>query len=131
MIKKVIREGVPSEGRRPISEILDGSGLLPDDLIIDVFTANKLLNKRVVTRNVNGFENVAGRNSMIYGDDSGLLVSHKPERGTAKPLEITANDHISLNRDRRPRKYGNDIRIGGQNNDKQTTIGGVKFGVYK
>ena len=36
---------------------------------------------------------------MIYSDDVGLLISHKPDRGTAKPLEITANDHVCLNRD--------------------------------
>jgi hypothetical protein len=99
MMKKVIREGVPSEGKRPISEILEESGLLPDDMIIDVVSVNKSPNKRVVTRDGNGFDNVAGGNAMIYGDESGLLVSHKPERGTAKPLEITANDHVSLNRD--------------------------------
>lgn len=99
MMKKVIREGVPSAGKRPISEILDESGLLPDDMIIDVVSVNKSPNKRVVTRDGNGFDNVAGGNAMIYGDESGLLVSHKPERGTAKPLEITANDHVSLNRD--------------------------------
>ncbi len=99
MMKKVIREGVPSEGKRPISEILDESSLLPDDMIIDVVSVNKSPNKRVVTRDGNGFDNVAGGSAMIYGDESGLLVSHKPERGTAKPLEITANDHVSLNRD--------------------------------
>jgi hypothetical protein len=99
MMKKVIREGVPSKGKRPISEILEDSDLLPDDMIIDVVSVNKSPNKRVVAREGNGFSNVAGGKAMIYGNDAGLLVSHKPERGTAKPLEITANDHISLNRD--------------------------------
>jgi hypothetical protein len=99
MMKRVIREGIPSEGKRPISEILEESSLLPDDMIIDVVSVNKSPNKRVVTRSGNGFDNVAGGNAMIYGDVSGLLVSHKPEKGTAKPLEITANDHVSLNRD--------------------------------
>jgi len=99
MMKRVLREGVPSEGKRPISDILDESGLLPDDMIIDVVSVNKSPNKRVVTRNGNRFEDVAGGSAMIYGDKSGLLVSHKPDRGTAKPLEITANDHVALNRD--------------------------------
>ena len=27
-----------------------------------------------------------------------LLVSHKPDRGTAQPLKITLQDHVSLNR---------------------------------
>ena len=99
MMKEVIREGIPSEGKRPISEILEDSNLLPDDMIIDVVSVNKSPNKRVVARDGNGFENVAGGNAMIYDDNAGLLVSHKPDRGTAKPLEITANDHVSLNRD--------------------------------
>lgn len=99
MMKEVIRKGVPGEGKRPISKILDDSDLLPDDMIIDVVSVNKSPNKRVVARDGNGFANVAGGKAMIYNDDAGLLVSHKPERGTAKPLEITANDHISLNRD--------------------------------
>ena len=99
MMKKVIREGVPSEGKRPISTILQESSLLPDDMIIDVVSVNKSPNKRVVTRDGNSFDNVAGGNAMIYSDESGLLVSHKPDKGTAQPLEITANDHVSLNRD--------------------------------
>jgi len=102
MMKKVIREGVPSEGKRPISTILEDSDLLPDDMIIDVVSVNKSPNKRVIIRKNSGFDNVAGGSAMIYSDDSGLLVSHKPERGTAQPLEITANDHISLNRDNIP-----------------------------
>ena len=99
MMKKVIREGVPGKEKRPISEILEESSLLPDDMIIDVISVNKSPNKRVVTRDGNGFENVSGGKAMIYSDDVGLLISHKPDRGTAKPLEITANDHVCLNRD--------------------------------
>jgi hypothetical protein len=103
MMKEVLREGVPSEGKRPISDILSEDSLLPDDMVIDVVSVNKSPNKRVFTRKGNNFENVSGGSAMLYSDDRGLLVSHKPSQGTAKPLEITAKDHVSLNRDDVPK----------------------------
>lgn len=99
MMKRVIREGVPSKNKRPIADILSEDNLLPDDMIIDVVSVNKSPNKRAVTRRNGRFQNVDGGSAMLYSDESGLLVSHKPDKGTAQPLEITANDHISLNRE--------------------------------
>ena len=103
MMKQVLREGVPGEGKRPINQILEENSLLPDDMIIDVISVNKSPNKRVIKRRGDGFDDVDGGTAVIYGDNSGLLVSHKPGRGTAQPLEITANDHVSLNRDDIPK----------------------------
>ncbi|RKD95645.1 argonaute/piwi family protein [Halopiger aswanensis] len=99
MMKEVIREGVPSENKRPIKQILEEDSLLPDDMIIDVISVNKSPNKRLISRDGTRFTNASGGSAVMYGDDSGLLVSHKPDRGTAQPLEITAKDHVSLNRE--------------------------------
>lgn len=99
MIKEVLREGVPSEGKKPIDQILSENSLLPDDMIIDIVSVNKSPNKRLIKRKGNKFDNVDGGTAILYGENSGLLVSHKPSQGTAQPLEITANDHVSLNRD--------------------------------
>jgi hypothetical protein len=99
MMKEVIREGIPNENKRPIRQILEEDSLLPDDMIIDVVSVNKSPNKRVISRDGTRFDNVPGGSAILYSDESGLLVSHKPDRGTAQPLEITAQDHVSLNRD--------------------------------
>lgn len=99
MMKQVIRQGIPEKGKRPFDEILESSGLLPDDMLIDVVSVNKSANRRLIQRGDSGFENVDGGTAVSYGDEEGLLVSHKPDRGTAQPLEITLQDHVSLNRD--------------------------------
>jgi hypothetical protein len=99
MMKQVIRQGVPESGKRPVGEILESDGLLPDDMLIDVASVNKSANRRLIQRGDSGFENVDGGTAVTYGDRQGLLVSHKPDRGTAQPLEITLQDHVSLNQD--------------------------------
>ena len=98
MMKQVIRQGIPQKGRRPVGEILESSGLLPDDMLIDVVSVNKSANRRLIQRRDSGFGNVDGGTAVTYDSEEGLLVSHKPDRGTAQPLKITLQDHVSLNR---------------------------------
>lgn len=109
MMKDVLRNGVPDQDKRPLEEIIEGDQLLPDDLVIDVVAVNKSPNKRVVAASSSSFENVTAGTGMIYGDNSGLLVSHKPDQGTAQPMEITAKDHVSLNRDEADKPSAEDL----------------------
>jgi hypothetical protein len=97
MMREVIRNGVPDEGRRAIETILRDDDLLPEEMIIDVVSVNKSANRRLIERRNSTYTNVDGGTAVTYSDDSGLLVSHKPGRGTAQPLEISLHDHISLN----------------------------------
>jgi hypothetical protein len=66
-------------------------------MLVDVVSVNKSANRRLIQRENSSFGNVDGGTAVTYGDDQGLLVSHKPDRGTAQPLEITLQDHVSLN----------------------------------
>lgn len=99
MMQQVIRQGIPEKNKRPVCEILESSDLLPDDMVINVVSVNKSANRRLIKKGNSSFGNVDGGTAVTYGDEQGLLVSHKPERGTAQPLEITLQDHVSLNRE--------------------------------
>lgn len=98
MMKQVIREGVPDEGKRPLEQVLEETDMLPDDLIIDVIGVNKSPNKRVFEKNGRNYSNVQEGTSVAYNDEEGLLVSFKPDKGTAQPMEISLKEHICLNR---------------------------------
>lgn len=102
MMKKVIREGAPDEGKRPLAQILDDTELLPNDLVIDVIGVNKSPNKRVFERDGRRYRNVPEGTAVTYDDEEGLLVSFKPDQGTAQPMEISLKDHICLNRQDAP-----------------------------
>lgn len=102
MMRDVLRNGVPDEGKRPLAQILDETDMLPENLVIDVIGVNKSPNKRVFEKSAASFENVREGTAVTYDDEEGLLVSFKPDQGTAQPMEISRKDHLCLNQDDTP-----------------------------
>ncbi len=102
MMRDVVRNGVPEEGKRPLARILDETDMLPEDLVLDIIGVNKSPNKRVFERKAGNFQNVSEGTAVTYDDESGLLVSFETDQGTAQPMEISLKDHVCLNKEDTP-----------------------------
>ena len=102
MMEEVIFDGLPEERKEPIPSLLSEIKMLPDSLVIDIIDVNKSPNKRLFDRDGGKFLNVPEGTAICYDDSKGLLVSCRPETGTAQPLEISLKKHICLNRDDAP-----------------------------
>lgn len=99
MMKQVIHYGIPQKVKHPVDEIMNFSGLLPDGTLIDVVPMTKSANQRLIQQGSSGFGNIDNGTAVADNSEEGLLVSHKPDCGTAHLLKITVQDYVSLNRD--------------------------------
>jgi hypothetical protein len=99
MMERVILEGIPEEGKSPISELLKKIPLLPDELVIDIVSVNKSPNKRVVSGWNGNYKNVPEGTAISYNGNTGLLISSFVTMGTAQPIEIKLHGHYCINMD--------------------------------
>jgi hypothetical protein len=99
MMKEVILNGIPDEGKEPIKQLLEKSKLLPDQLVIDIISVNKSPNKRIFRYDGRSYRNVRQGTGISFDGKSGLLVSSSTHSGTVQPIELTLHDHICLNTD--------------------------------
>lgn len=111
MMQRVINEGIPEEGKEPVSDVLKSSSILPSELVIDIISVNKSPNKRVFEfdETLNNFKNVNEGVAIAYDNRSGLLISASTNLGTVQPLEITLHSHICLNCENVPTPHISEI----------------------
>lgn len=100
MMREVIQNGVPDEGKEPLKKILRKSRMIPDELVIDIISVNKSPNKRVTYGRNGWYGNAFEGTAVSMDDDTGLLVSCPTSKNaTAQPIEIKLHHHFCLGRE--------------------------------
>lgn len=99
MMERVILEGIPDEGKSPISDLLKKIPMLPDEIVIDIVGVNKSPNKRVISGWNENYRNVPEGTAISYDEDTGLLISCFTSMGTAQPIEMKLHGHYCINMD--------------------------------
>jgi len=98
-VHEKFQQGTPQKGRHPVDEIMNSSGFLPDDTLIDVVSMINSATQWLIQQECSDLWNLNTGTAVVDNSNEGLLVSHKPDCGTVQPLKITVQDYISLNRD--------------------------------
>ncbi len=97
MMERVILDGIPEEGKSPISELLERTSLLPDEIVIDIVSVNKSPNKRIISGWKGNYKNVPEGTAISYDENTGLLISSYATMGTAQPIEMKLHGHYCIN----------------------------------
>ncbi len=97
MMLNVVSNGIPKEGREPISTVLTKNPSLPHSLIIDIISVNKSPNKRLFGELGGKYTQVPEGTAISFDANTGLLVSCDTRFGTQQPLEIAFHSRILLN----------------------------------